>query len=172
MEWLTRETANTAISMAGSASEAMVISRLEPMPPKAVPMSIPARAVKNRADGKEHDQGDDIGGCRQRQIDRDQMGMIPPAMTVTPKDEIGRKPEYPGGVLRQHHVLGESLPDVAVGLEQARRVRPWTQHFTIFTQPQKQGPGEEQDSELKYSMTNGWRHHLKNTSNTMIVTNE
>jgi hypothetical protein len=40
---------NTIISMAGSASEAIIISRLEPMPPKLVPTSRPASARKKRA---------------------------------------------------------------------------------------------------------------------------
>ncbi len=38
----------TVSSMAGSASEAIIISRLEPMPPKLVPISMPASARKNR----------------------------------------------------------------------------------------------------------------------------
>ena len=42
-------TVNTIISMAGSASEAIITSRLEPMPPKLVPMSSPASARKKRA---------------------------------------------------------------------------------------------------------------------------
>ena len=42
-------TANTVIRIAGSASEAIITSRLEPMPPKAVPTSIPASARKKRA---------------------------------------------------------------------------------------------------------------------------
>src|SRR5437773_513082 len=37
------------ISMAGSASAAIMTSRLEPIPPKLVPTSIPASARKNRA---------------------------------------------------------------------------------------------------------------------------
>ena len=40
---------NTIISIAGSASEAIIISRLEPMPPKLVPTSMPASARKKRA---------------------------------------------------------------------------------------------------------------------------
>ncbi len=35
--------------MAGSASEAIITSRLAPMPPKLVPTSMPASARKNRA---------------------------------------------------------------------------------------------------------------------------
>ena len=42
-------TVNTVISMAGSASEANITSRLEPIPPKLVPTSSPANARKNRA---------------------------------------------------------------------------------------------------------------------------
>ena len=39
---------NTIMIIAGSASEANIISRLEPMPPKLVPTSIPTSARKNR----------------------------------------------------------------------------------------------------------------------------
>ncbi len=39
----------TIISIAGSASEAIIISRLDPMPPKLVPTSMPASARKKRA---------------------------------------------------------------------------------------------------------------------------
>ena len=39
----------TIISIAGSASEAIITSRLEPMPPKLVPTSSPASARKKRA---------------------------------------------------------------------------------------------------------------------------
>ena len=41
-------TLNTTSSMAGSASEAIIISREEPMPPNAVPTSMPASARANR----------------------------------------------------------------------------------------------------------------------------
>ena len=39
---------NTIMIIAGSASEAIITSRLEPMPPKLVPTSRPARARKKR----------------------------------------------------------------------------------------------------------------------------
>ena len=45
-----RATVNTIMIMAGSASEANIISRLEPMPPKLVPTSMPTRARKNLAE--------------------------------------------------------------------------------------------------------------------------
>ena len=45
-----RATVNTIMIMAGSASDANSISRLEPMPPKLVPMSMPASAGKKRAE--------------------------------------------------------------------------------------------------------------------------
>ncbi len=44
-----RESVNTTISIAGSASEAINISRLEPIPPKLVPTSSPASASMKRA---------------------------------------------------------------------------------------------------------------------------
>ena len=46
------DSVNTAISIAGSASAETIISREAPMPPKAVPMSRPANAVKKRASAK------------------------------------------------------------------------------------------------------------------------
>ena len=44
-----RATVKTIISMAGSARDAIIISRELPMPPKLVPTSMPASARKNRA---------------------------------------------------------------------------------------------------------------------------
>ncbi len=49
VEPATSASVNTIMSMAGSASEAIITSRLEPMPPKLVPTSSPARARKKRA---------------------------------------------------------------------------------------------------------------------------
>ena len=49
VERATSASVKTIISMAGSASEAIIASRLEPMPPKAVPTSMPASARKKRA---------------------------------------------------------------------------------------------------------------------------
>ena len=43
------DSVNTTISIAGSASDAIIISRLEPMPPKLVPTSSPASASMKRA---------------------------------------------------------------------------------------------------------------------------
>ena len=49
VEPATSASVNTIISIAGSASEAIITSRLEPMPPKLVPTSSPASARKKRA---------------------------------------------------------------------------------------------------------------------------
>jgi hypothetical protein len=43
------DSVKTTMSIAGSASDANIISRLEPMPPKLVPTSRPASARKKRA---------------------------------------------------------------------------------------------------------------------------
>ncbi len=50
MEPATSATVKTIITMAGSASEANSISRVEPMPPKLVPTSMPASASRKRAE--------------------------------------------------------------------------------------------------------------------------
>ena len=49
VEPATSASVNTIISIAGSASDAIITSRLEPMPPKLVPTSRPASARKKRA---------------------------------------------------------------------------------------------------------------------------
>ena len=49
VEPATSASVNMIISIAGSASEAIITSRLEPMPPNAVPTSRPASARKKRA---------------------------------------------------------------------------------------------------------------------------
>ena len=50
VEPATSATVKTIMIMAGSASEANIISRLEPMPPKLVPTSMPTSARKKRAE--------------------------------------------------------------------------------------------------------------------------
>ena len=45
----TSATVKTVSSIAGSASAPIIISRLDPIPPKLVPTSMPASARKNRA---------------------------------------------------------------------------------------------------------------------------
>jgi len=84
----TRDTVNMAISMAGSAIDAMVFSRLAPIPPKAVPMSIPARAVKNLAIVN-RDIRAIMSAVAERGRSTDSMGIIPPARTAEPKTTYG-----------------------------------------------------------------------------------
>ena len=110
---------NTIISMAGSASEAIIISRLDPMPPKLVPISRPASARAKRAlpssatmamrsaAGAEHEAGGKGGHER----GRDQGGG---------EDDVGRGPKHPGSVVCQHHLLANQLEQIAVGLENRR----------------------------------------------------
>ena len=49
VEPATSASVKTIMIIAGSASVANIASRLEPMPPKLVPTSMPAKARKNRA---------------------------------------------------------------------------------------------------------------------------
>jgi len=55
-------TENTIINIAGSASEAIIISRDAPMPPKLVPISIPASASAKRALPSSAGDGDQVAG--------------------------------------------------------------------------------------------------------------
>ena len=97
---------NTIISMAGSASEAIITSRLEPMPPKLVPTSSPASARKKRAMAEQRDDGDEIGRPGEHQAGgegRHERGGDP----GRGEDQIGNGAEQPGGVMREHHVLAQ-----------------------------------------------------------------
>ena len=47
--------------IAGSASEAIITSRLEPMPPKLVPTSMPGERQEEARAAEQRDDGDQIG---------------------------------------------------------------------------------------------------------------
>ena len=49
MDPASSESVKTTMIIAGSATEAIIISRLAPMPPKLVPISMPANAREKRA---------------------------------------------------------------------------------------------------------------------------
>lgn len=83
VDLLARDIVKIAISIAGSASDAIVISRLDPMPPKAVPISIPASAVKNRAIAKSATITM-TSAVAARGRSTDNIGMMPPARTAVP----------------------------------------------------------------------------------------
>ncbi len=111
---------NTIISIAGSASEAIIISRDEPMPPKLVPTSMPASAEQKRALPssammaiRSPDQ------VNSRPVAK--VGTSAAATQVSGEDQIGRGAEQPGGVLGQHHLLAEQPAQVAIRLQQRRR---------------------------------------------------
>ena len=119
VEPATSATVNTIISMAGSAREAIITSRLEPMPPKLVPTSSPASARKKRAAAEQRDDGDEVGGPGEQEPGaegRHQRRRDPGGG----EDDVGRRPKQPGRVLRQHGVLAHQPDEIAVRLEQRR----------------------------------------------------
>ena len=99
--------------MAGSASVANIVSRLEPIPPKLVPMSMPANARKKRA----------LPQCRDRnQIrrpaehepsreGRDEARGDPSCG----EDEIGRGAKEPGSIVGKYDLLADEAQEIAVG---------------------------------------------------------
>jgi hypothetical protein len=124
--------------MAGSASEAIMTSRLEPMPPKLVPISMPASARKKRALAEQGDDGDQVGGPAEHQIDgegRNQRGRDPGGG----EDEVGRGAEQPGGVVGEHHLLAQQPQQIAIGLEQEAPWRRSSRALTLRTKPVSSG---------------------------------
>ena len=106
------------ISMAGSASEANIISRLEPMPPKLVPTSMPQSARKKRAEPMSAVMAMRSAvqlNCRPRGEGRDERRRHPGGG----EDHVGRAAEQPRGVLRQHHLLADEAQQIAIGLQDA-----------------------------------------------------
>ena len=109
---------NTIMIIAGSASEAIITSRLEPMPPKLVPTSSPASARKKRALPSS-------AMMAMRSADQENMspvrkvGTSDAATQVAAKIEVGNDAEQPRGVLGQHHLLAHEPHEVAIGLDRA-----------------------------------------------------
>ena len=61
VEPATSASVNTIMIIAGSASEAIIISRLEPMPPKLVPTSMPGQRQEEARAAEERDNDDEVG---------------------------------------------------------------------------------------------------------------
>jgi hypothetical protein len=113
------ETVKITISMAGSASEAIINSRLEPMPPKLVPTSSPASAVKKRAPPRRATSTMRSDTRAEQEIGAeggDQRSAEPDGR----EGKIRRDAEQPGGRIRHHRLLAQQAPEVAVGLPERR----------------------------------------------------
>ena len=110
---------NTIMIIAGSASEAIITSRLEPMPPKLVPTSRPASARKKRALPSSAMMAMRSADQENRSPVR-KVGTSEAATQVAAKIEIGNDAEQPRGVLRQHDLLAHEPHEIAIGLDQRR----------------------------------------------------
>ena len=158
--------------IAGSASEAIIISRLEPMPPKLVPTSMPASARKKRAlpssammairsadqlnmqaggEGR-HQRGGDPGGG---------------------EDQVGRDAEQPGGVLGQHHLLAQQPQQVAVGLQQRRAAPAQQPRLDLAREAESSGASSSTSSICApcTSEVEDQRHSASTSSRTTRATN-
>ena len=119
VEPATSASVNTIISMAGSASEAIITSRLEPMPPKGGADVEPGQRQEKARAAEQRDDGDEIrrpGEIESAAEGRHQRGRHPGGG----EDDVGDDAEQPGGALRQHHVLAHQADKVAIGLQQRR----------------------------------------------------
>ena len=105
--------------MAGSAIVAIITSRLEPMPPKLVPISSPASARRKRGGTEQGDDGDEIGGPGEdepRGEGRHERGANP----GRGEDKIRNGAEQPGRIVGEDHFLAQEPDEVAIGLEEGR----------------------------------------------------
>ncbi len=130
-------TENTIISMAGSAREAIIISRDEPMPPKLVPMSMPARARAKRALPSRAVMA--IRSPDQLNIRlAAKVGIRAAATQVAAKTKYGADAEQPGGVVGDHGLLAQQAAEVAVRLDQGRAAAALQAGFDLADQPGQQ----------------------------------
>ncbi len=130
---------NTIMIIAGSASVANITSRLEPMPPKAVPTSMPASARKNRA-------APSSAMMAMRSADQlnnspiAKVGTSAAATQVVGEDDIGDDAEQP------RRIVGDArLPCAAAAAGRDRaaaaadRLRRTRRAFTLRTKPVRSG---------------------------------
>jgi hypothetical protein len=105
----------TIMIIAGSASEANIISRLA----DAAEAGADVHANERQEEARRADQcgdGDQIGRPAELQADRegrDERGGDP----CGGEDQVGADAEQPGRVLRQHHLLADEPQQVAVWLD-------------------------------------------------------
>ncbi len=111
------ETVKTIISSAGSASEAIIISRLEPIPPKLVP-NVESRQGQHEARAaQERDDCDQV----RRRAESKTGGERRHQRRCNPRrgeDEVRSGTKDPGRVVRQHNLLAQQLVQIAIGLDE------------------------------------------------------
>ena len=132
-------TVNTTSSIAGSASEAIIISRDEPMPPNAVPTSMPASASAKRPVASSATMRDEIGRPGEHQVGgvgRHQRGGDP----GHGEHEIGRGAIEPRGVVREHRLLVHAASrGRGRAARAAGRSRRSSRAFTLRVMPSTSG---------------------------------
>ena len=114
--WALMARVKTAISMAGSASAETSISREAPMPPKAVPTSMPASARKKRASASSPTSTMMSAIAAVGRSDRDQRhgrGRQPGG----DEHDVGRGAEQRRGGMGDPRLLDQQFAQVAVGLQ-------------------------------------------------------
>ena len=114
-----RASVKAIMIIAGSASEANIISRLEPIPPKLVPTSMPTSARKKRAEpssaviamrSADPAELQASGKCRNQRRGYPGGG----------EDHVGTAAEQPGRVLGEYDLLADQPQQIAVGLKKRR----------------------------------------------------
>ena len=148
VEPATSATVNTIMIMAGSASEAIITSRLDPMPPKLVPTSRPASARKKRAlpssammAMRSADQ-ENSSPVRER---RHQRGRDPGGG----EDQVGNDAEQPRGIVGQHHVLAHQPHQIAIRLDQRRSSPAQQARLDLAHQPGQQRRQQQHQQHLR-----------------------
>jgi hypothetical protein len=175
VEWMNSAMVKITISIAGSASEAIIISREAPMPPKLVPTSSPASAWRNRAEATEADQCDQVGGGGERQPRREgrhQRRGEPQQR----EHHVGRGAVEPRRVLRHHRLLAQQLGEVAIGLDDRGPAAREEPRLELAHQPGQRRRQEQHERQLRQLEQDGGRgsDHLTSatvTSSTISAVN-
>ena len=111
---------NATMISAGSASDAIITSRLEPMPPKLVPMSSPTSARKNRALPSSATMAMQVGRDAETSV-RSRMSARATRRSTSPRrSDTATTRNNHEALSASTDFLAQQLPEIAIRLQQRR----------------------------------------------------
>jgi hypothetical protein len=152
---------NTIISIAGSASEAIIISRVQP-----------GERQQEAGAAEQRDDGDHVGGVAEHQPGgegRHQRRRHP----CGGEHQVRRDAEQPGRGMRQHHLLAQQAQQVPIGLHERRPLAAQHVRLQPAHEPREQRRECEHQRELDQldDGVEGYCHAASTASSTTSAPN-
>ncbi len=153
----------TTISNAGSASDAISISRRAPIEPKAVPTSIAANAMNTRASASSPTNAiTSAAGENGRSVAS--TGTIDAASSHAAEHDVGRDAEQRRGVIGQHRVLQKQLSQHPVRLQPPGTAAVLQPGPALVDPTQHQRCSQHHQQGLEQLGDQGLDHRIRNSS--------